>query len=562
MAWRVDRTRALTFVTAAAVVCVVGFMAWKRRWIADDGMIVVRTVLNLLEGKGPTFNAFERCEANTSTLWTYILALLGWITSISIPALAAATGWVFTLAALVIAFDASRRFHRLRGETAPLLPVGGAAVGAMYCYWDYATSGLETGLCWLWIAMAWWCLVTLNDQASRRRLFATAFALGLGPLVRPDFALIAAVFLVAAWLIVRPSLRRTCAAAAVAAGLPIAYEVFRAGYYGILVPMPALAKSASASFWHRGLLYALDFAHPFQLWIPLLVLAGVLGYALAKRRVADRDRIVVLAPLVASALLVMFLVKVGGDFMHGRMMASPFLLAMLPAFFLPVRKTTAGPIAIVLVWAVLVGWIRNDNRNHATSEFVNDERLGYVHYTGSHHPTKAENFIAALGEVGHHTTRAWLEGRHVVLAESGLEFPMDPANHASLVFVAGRLGAGGLVAPRSGIAADTLGLANPIGSRIEITFPDNGPGHQKVLPFLWLIADYGDPALPPVDGTPPAVVAAARHAMRCGDFAEMLASVREPMSASRFWANLVGSVQRTRLQIPSDALLAEQKFCR
>ena len=56
-----------------------GWGAWQRRWIADDGLIVLRTVRNLLAGNGPVFNAGERVEANTSTVWTYLMYLGGWI---------------------------------------------------------------------------------------------------------------------------------------------------------------------------------------------------------------------------------------------------------------------------------------------------------------------------------------------------------------------------------------------------------------------------------------------------------------------------------------------------
>ena len=49
--------------------------AWQRRWIADDGLIVLRTVRNLLAGNGPVFNAGERVESNTSTAWTYLVYL-------------------------------------------------------------------------------------------------------------------------------------------------------------------------------------------------------------------------------------------------------------------------------------------------------------------------------------------------------------------------------------------------------------------------------------------------------------------------------------------------------
>src|SRR5262249_19918073 len=53
--------------------------AWARRWIADDGLIVLRTVRNLLAGNGPVFNAGERVETNTSAAWTYVVWFFGWI---------------------------------------------------------------------------------------------------------------------------------------------------------------------------------------------------------------------------------------------------------------------------------------------------------------------------------------------------------------------------------------------------------------------------------------------------------------------------------------------------
>jgi hypothetical protein len=49
--------------------------------------------------------------------------------------------------------------------------------------------------------------------------------------------------------------------------------------------------------------------------------------------------------------------------------------------------------------------------------------------------------------------------------------------------------------------------------------------------------------------------------MQCGELAELLASVREPLTASRCWANLVGAPRRTRLAIPVDPAEAERRFC-
>ena len=63
------------WVSVLVVAALFGWGAWQRRWIADDGLIVLRTVRNLLAGNGPVFNEGERVEANTSTVWTYLVYL-------------------------------------------------------------------------------------------------------------------------------------------------------------------------------------------------------------------------------------------------------------------------------------------------------------------------------------------------------------------------------------------------------------------------------------------------------------------------------------------------------
>lgn len=70
--------------------------------------------------------------------------------------------------------------------------------------------------------------------------------MGLGPLVRPDLAVASMAMLTAAAALVRPGWRRLLGLGAVAAALPAAYQVFRMGYYGMLVPSTALAKEAGA----------------------------------------------------------------------------------------------------------------------------------------------------------------------------------------------------------------------------------------------------------------------------------------------------------------------------
>ena len=60
-AGRSRRWSGTAFWAGVAVVVAIFFAgAWQRRWIADDGLIVLRTVRNLIAGNGPVFNAGER----------------------------------------------------------------------------------------------------------------------------------------------------------------------------------------------------------------------------------------------------------------------------------------------------------------------------------------------------------------------------------------------------------------------------------------------------------------------------------------------------------------------
>ena len=131
------------------VAALFGWGAWQRRWIADDGLIVLRTVRNLLAGNGPVFNAGERVEANTSTLWTYLMYLGGWS--------AVRCGWstwrwrwrwCCQRAGVVLLMLGAARLYApsLQGRRALLLPAGALVYIAVPPARDFATSGLENGL--------------------------------------------------------------------------------------------------------------------------------------------------------------------------------------------------------------------------------------------------------------------------------------------------------------------------------------------------------------------------------------------------------------------------------
>ncbi len=96
----------------------------------DDGFINLRIVRNWIHGHGPVFNVDERVEAATSPLWLGLLALLGEL-RISLELGAVFAGIVLTVAALLLAQEASGGLHRARAHVHerslfPGIPLGAA----------------------------------------------------------------------------------------------------------------------------------------------------------------------------------------------------------------------------------------------------------------------------------------------------------------------------------------------------------------------------------------------------------------------------------------------------
>ncbi|MER6764763.1 MULTISPECIES: hypothetical protein [Amycolatopsis] len=541
----------------------IAILGYVTRWICDDALIFTRIVEQILAGNGPVYNLGERAEASTSTLWQWLLAFAGFVFGQSdTSTLSWMLGLLLTAAGFGFAVSATSRLHG--GHVAAMVPCGVLALLGVRPVWQYATSGLETGLNTFWMALCWWLLVRSRgggSARSARSVVGAAFAMGLGPLVRPEQALVAAVFLAALWLVAKPSWRVTLGAVAAAGALPVGYEIFRMGFYGILVPMPALTKNASESFWARGFGYVGDFANPYLLWLPLVLCTVLLAGVLRRRT----DLVVTLTPVVAGLLSLGYLLKVGGDYMHARMALPIFFLLMLPVLVVPASKNTRVAAVVLLAWAVLCGSLGQFVPRNG--ELIDDER-GYYHaWTGQAWPTESADFTWKLEYLRNAARPRMLTYEGPGPQARILTVPLRADVPSKSVIIGVYLGTTGVMSPVDAGVVDFWGLANPIGARFE--FPTVKPGHSKPLSNAWLLADYADPSAPVPSPGNFAVradvtadqVAAARHALSCGELAEIQRSVREPMSPGRFWANLTGAVHRTGVTVPPDPFAAERTFC-
>ncbi|MDJ1137607.1 hypothetical protein [Streptomyces iconiensis] len=562
-------------------------LGYQRRWTNDDALIYTRAVRQILAGNGPVYNIGERAETSTGTLWQWMLATGSAIPGVTDPLrLAVALGLLLTVAGYLLALDGTRRMVRTRRPAGALLPVGVLLLLPLAATWDYATSGLETGLSFAWLGGSWWLLVRARAALGRAAVprasgpalpLAAAFVFGLGPLVRPDLALVSGVFLVAMWLMWRPSLRRTLSWACAAGVLPVAYEIFRAGYYGVLVPLPALAKEASGTQWEYGFNYLLNTLVPYCLWIPLTLLAAFAVRVLVLRRrrdprrersrrgPADRaDALLVAAPVVAGLLSAFFVVKIGGDFMHGRMVLPALFLGMLPVFLMPYRRPVAVLAGTVGVWAVVCVALLRPPLDSPDSRLVFDSRTLYARGLGEHPVSQSAHTERHSGfpDAVRGTRRAGKHGLVLRLPyDAGFPVvPLAPRVRAPIAGAEARLGSAGAVLPLDGRVVDLLGLGNPLGAHTEPT-SHRKAGHEKPLHRAWVLADLTAPGTPVPEGVEPRHVAAARHALTCGPVPELLASTRAPLTASRFLDNLTGAWSRTQLRIPAHPVRAERELC-
>jgi arabinofuranosyltransferase len=563
----------ISIAALSAALAAFAFLAYHRRWIADDGLIAVRTVRQLLAGHGPVFNQFERTEADTSTLWTYLVALVGGIVGGDIARTAVWLGLVLAVSGAGLALFTTRRFQlRLGGPEGSqlVLPLGFLVLLVVSPFWDFATSGLETGLETAWIAALWFTLTRVGPDSRQRTLIGAAALVGLGPLVRPDFALITAVFAVGLWLVVRPSWRRTLMLCGAGVALPVAYEIFRAGYYATLVPMPALAKSATGSQWTRGMQYFEWFFGGYLLYLPLLVIALLLGKLLG-RGVSGADRVRIFTPIAAGVIEACYVVKVGGDFMLARMCLPAVFLVLLPVLCVPVGRSLAPYAAAVAAWSLLCLVTTHDQPYQVGKNgmFLGDERAAYQQFTHNHNPDTSQAYTAEQTLLIKAMQTSDSTGRALILLDTAGNAPLAPGLPFRHAVEAGRLGSVGAAASLDDQVVDFLGLANPIGSRITVQAPGL-TGHEKPLPTAWVLAAFGDPAF--VDNqvvanqeviptATPAMVRAARHALSCGALKRAIDDVQKPMSFSRFFTNLGDSVGNTTLVIPADPFAAEKKFC-
>ena len=330
---------------AASIVALGCGLAWRQRFVLDDAYISFRYARNLAQGSGLVFNIGERVEGYTNFLWTLWLALphaLGWdpVTFVY------ATGMVSVALTLVATLLLARR---LLGPGPALL--AGLLTATNPTFSAFATGGLETQWQALGVtvcaALAACCLGG-RSFGHRRGLWLTGWSLlaGLTVMTRMDSALLLApmLFLLVAGVLRHPRDRggRMLSLLLPAGVLLTLWMLWRHDYYSAWLPNTFVVKSQVPGGWRvwltHGGLYASGWLLSYG-WI--LVLAGTVSrWRRFRAETGDAGVLLLVLPLL---VWILYLVRIGGDFMEFRLFVAATPLMTTLAAWVALRGLRTRP---------------------------------------------------------------------------------------------------------------------------------------------------------------------------------------------------------------------------
>jgi arabinofuranosyltransferase len=276
-------------------------------WMGDDAFITLRVVDNFVNGNGLRFNVLERVQAFTHPLWMFFLTPFYALTrepflTVMLLSVAVSLSALWVLAARIAS----------RLEWGALLILAYMASTAL-C--DFSTSGLETPLTFLLIALFVW-------QSGKGSLIGAPIIAGLLFFNRLDLIVLLAPALFYLFLQAKGKRRLHVIGASLA---PAAgWMLFSLVYYGAPFPNTAYAKLGTGLDTGVLIVRGLQYTQDFILADPLLALLIVAAVFLALRSKQWLAKSLGIGMILYFA----YILKIGGDFMSGRFFAPMGFLAL------------------------------------------------------------------------------------------------------------------------------------------------------------------------------------------------------------------------------------------
>lgn len=372
--WLSDRKLQLTLLLITGI-----FFFLRNAWVAEDAYINFRSIEQLFAGNGPVWNAHERVQVYTSPLWYGLLAFSRVFSS---------NLYVNSLILSALCYLALL-FYVIRSGIRPVtLAVLLMLQLSSLAFFDFTSSGLETILqlmllTFLVVNTFEQSPLTPNRAKLRRRLL---LLMGVMLCVRHDtlpliLTISTAVFIAG----IRLDGWRYTLKSAIWAALPLlAFTVFSVIYYGFPFPNTAYAKLNTGipgtELTQQGLMYLQEnWLHdPITLTISV---SFIVFACLPKQSFTVR--------LLALGVLLqlLYIIKVGGDFMLGRFLAYGYWVVCLSLVFWLENIHCISTRFMLILLMIGVGYSAFSPRapvatptsytNHTIKHGIADERAFY-----------------------------------------------------------------------------------------------------------------------------------------------------------------------------------------
>lgn len=309
---RISRRHRLWTLLAAALVAVLALCIARTAWMSDDAYVTLRTIDNLVAGRGLVYNPIERVQAYTHPLWMLLLTPLYAVTH-DAWRMPMAVGAGLTLAGVLVLVRAA--------ASRPAAVAALSALLASKAFVDWATGGLENPLEDLLLA-----LLATELFRERPRLALLALLTGLLGTTRLDALVMVgpAVALVAVGLLRRGE-RGVATACALGVAPLLAWHGFALVYYGSPWPNAAFATLGAgvpaSALVGRGFEWLAWNAWNDPTTLPTIACGVWVG-------LRSRD-LRALGLVVGIGLHLAYAISTGGDSMAGRFLVAPLFVAVL-----------------------------------------------------------------------------------------------------------------------------------------------------------------------------------------------------------------------------------------
>ena len=357
--------------------------AYSLRWVCDDSFISFRYAKNLLNGFGLVFNQNEFVEGYTNFLWT-ILIYIGMLFQLDPIHTSIVLGLFFYILTLSLLLKTSSVLYNSKFfKNSYFLPFSFFSLSLQTHSQIYATGGLETSM-FSFLLLTGSVFILLHDIDLH--IFIGNFFLTLACLTRPDALLFYGIinlyilFSKIQFGKYSNSLLRILFIQFPFLVLYIPYFLWKFNYYGYIFPNTFYAKSGAGTNWSQGFEYlSLYFKTYYSFFLlPILLLLKLIGYPriysfylsfikpnyLRRKKILNqlktlkaRNKIIksnfsnytisldsFYILFLPSLLYIIYLYKIGGDFMFARL-----LIPLSPILFLYLE---------ILLFQFRINWLR------------------------------------------------------------------------------------------------------------------------------------------------------------------------------------------------------------